>query len=173
MQDSPRSVKFNKRMKFIGLGCLLCLLPSLVSADLKLTNRMTVQGQNTTSMVLTKNAMMRIDSGETPGATSIIVDCAGHNFIQLNHVTHTYLQTRMPALGSLQSGNSPAAQAGTITLNISRQDTGERQTMFGYKARHIKTIAIAEGGSPGCNNGLRITTDGWYVDAPTTSSCNS
>src|SRR5579885_2119351 len=159
-------------MKLPVLGFLFFFLPSLAFADLKLTNRVTVQGHNSENIVLSKDAMIRIDNGTSPAATSVIVDCAGHRMIQLNNAARTYLVTNMPAAGA-QDGASQSSAAGTVTLNITRKDTGERQSFFGYKARHIKTTATTEGGSGACAGNLSIATDGWYIDAPITASCSA
>ena len=160
-------------MKLRVFGFLLCFLPAMAFADLKLANRVTAQGHNTENTVLSKNGMLRIDNGATPAATSVIVDCAGHKMIQLNNVGRTYLVTNMPAVGSSPDASSPPASESTVTLNINRQDTGERQSFFGYKARHIKTTASAEGGNGACAGNLKIATDGWYIDAPITAGCGS
>lgn len=160
-------------MKLRVLGFLLCFLPAMAFADLKLTNRVTAQGHNSENTVLSKNGMLRIDNGTTPAATSVIVDCAGHKMIQLNNLGRTYLVTNMPAVGSSPNASSTPATEGTVTLNINRQDTGERQSFFGYKARHIKTTATTVGGTGACAGNLQIATDGWYIDAPITASCSS
>ncbi len=173
MQDRLGGVKFRTDMKLRILGFLLCFLPALSFADLKFTNRVTVQGQNSENTVLSKNGMLRIDNGTTPSATSVIIDCAGHKMTQLNNVGRRYLVTNIPTDGSSPNASSPATTAGTVTLNISRHDTGERESFFGYKARHIKTTATAEGGSGACAGNLQIATDGWYIDAPITASCSS
>jgi hypothetical protein len=158
-------------MKLWVLGFLLCFLPAISFADLKLTNRVTVQGHNSENTVLSKNGMLRIDNGATPAATSVIIDCAGQKMIQLNNVGRRYLVTTMPAAKNSPNGSSQPT--GTVTLDINRQDTGERQSFFGYKARHIKTTATTEGGSGACAGNLHIATDGWYIDAPITASCSS
>ena len=160
-------------MKLRVLGFLLCFLPAVAFADLKLTNRVTAQGRNSENTVLSKNGMLRIDNGATPVATSVIIDCANHKMIQLNHLGRTYLVTNMPPAGSSPEASSPSATEGTVTLSINRQDTGERQSFFGYKARHIKTTATTQGGTGGCAGNLQIATDGWYIDAPITASCSS
>jgi hypothetical protein len=160
-------------MKLPVLGFLFFFLPALAFADLKLTNRVTVQGRNSENTVLSKNAMIRIDNGTSPAATSVIVDCAAHKMIQLNNIGRTYLVTNMPGLNNSQNGSSQSSSTGTVTLNITRKDTGERQSFFGYKARHIKTTATTEGGSGACAANLSIATDGWYIDAPITASCGA
>lgn len=160
-------------MKLPVLGFLLFFLPAFAFADLKLTNRVTVQGRNSENTVLSKNAMIRIDNGTTPAATSVIVDCAEHKMIQLNNIGRTYLVTNMPAVNNSPNGSSQSSATGTVTLNIDRKDTGERQSFFGYKARHIKTTATTEGGSGACAGNLSIATDGWYIDAPITASCSA
>ena len=172
MQDHHRGVKFKEAMRLRVLGLLLCLLPAWAFADLKLTNRVTVQGQNSQNTVLSKNGMIRIDNGENPSAPTVIIDCAGHRMIQVNNVARTYFVTNMPAASGLEIRSSTTA-AGAVTINVARQDTGERQTFFGYKARHIKTTASTEGGTAECAENLRITTDGWYLDAPNAVSCDS
>ena len=160
-------------MKLRVLGFLLCFLSAVAFADLKLTNRVTAQGRNSENTVLSKNGMLRIDNGATPAATSVIIDCANHKMIQLNNLGRTYLVTNMPPAGSSPEASSPSATEGTVTLSINRQDTGERQSFFGYKARHIKTTATIQGGTGGCAGNLQIATDGWYIDAPITASCSS
>ncbi|HKU24035.1 MAG TPA: hypothetical protein VJQ54_01120 [Candidatus Sulfotelmatobacter sp.] len=160
-------------MKLPVLGFLFFFLPAFAFADLKLTNRVTVQGRNSENTVLSKDAMIRIDNGTTPAATSVIVDCAEHKMIQLNNIGRTYLVTNMPAVNSSPNGSSQSSATGTVTLNIDRKDTGERQSFFGYKARHIKTTATTEGGSGACAGNLSIATDGWYIDAPITASCSA
>lgn len=159
-------------MKLRVFGFLLCFLPAVAFADLKLTNRVTVQGHNSENTVLSKNGILRIDNGVTPADTSVIVDCSGHKMIQLNNVSRTYLVTNMPAAASSPNASSQA-MADAVTLKIDRQDTGERQSFFGYKARHIKTTASTEGGTGACAGNLHISTDGWYIDAPITASCSS
>src|SRR6185312_17120887 len=118
-------------MKLRVLGFLLCFLPAMAFADLKLTNRVTVQGRNSENTVLSKNGMLRIDDGTSPAATTVIIDCAGQKMIQLNNIGRTYLVTNMAAGNGSQNSSS---QPGTVTLNIDRKDTGERQSFFGYKA---------------------------------------
>src|SRR6185312_201922 len=83
------------------------------------------------------------------------------------------LVTHMPAAANSANAGTQTATTGTVTLNINRQDTGERQSFFGYKARHIKTTASTEGGNGACAGNLNIATDGWYIDAPITASCSS
>src|SRR6185312_15305987 len=83
------------------------------------------------------------------------------------------LVTHMPAAANSANAGTQTATTGTVTLNIDRKDTGERQSFFGYKARHIKTTATTEGGSGACAGNLQIATDGWYIDAPITASCSS
>lgn len=160
-------------MKLRVLVFLLCFLPTFAIADLKLTNRVTVQGHNSENTVLSKNAMIRIDNGQSPAATSVIIDCAGHRMIQLNNIGRRYLVTNMATAASSSNASSQGATASSVTLNINRQDTGERQSFFGYKARHIKTTATTEGGSGACAGNLHIATDGWYIEAPITASCSS
>ena len=42
-------------------------------------------------------------------------------------------------------------------------DTGEKKDMFGYKARHLKTVKTADGS--------KTETDGWYIDLKEAAAC--
>ena len=52
-------------------------------------------------------------------------------------------------------------------------DTGERQEMFGYKARHIKTTMMMESTPDACNQShMKMEADGWYADLSAGFSCS-
>jgi hypothetical protein len=72
------------------------------------------------------------------------------------------------------AGGEPAAprKGGVVTISRSSIDTGERQDMFGYKARHIKTSMMMESSPDACNQShMKMEIDGWYADLAAGFSC--
>lgn len=58
-----------------------------------------------------------------------------------------------------------ARSKGTLTETTNVIDTGERREMFGFTARHLKTVTTWEPLPRTCNGPeLRRETDGWYID---------
>jgi hypothetical protein len=58
-----------------------------------------------------------------------------------------------------------ARSKGTLTETTTVIDTGERREMFGFTARHLKTITIWDPQPKRCNGpDLKLETDGWYID---------
>ena len=52
-----------------------------------------------------------------------------------------------------------------VTITRTSTDTGERQEMFGYKARHIKSTMMMESTPDACNqSNMKMEMDGWYAD---------
>ena len=49
-------------------------------------------------------------------------------------------------------------------------DTGERQKMFGYTARRVKSVMTSKPSPDACEKkAMKIETDAWYIDLPTLS----
>ncbi len=58
-----------------------------------------------------------------------------------------------------------ARSKGTLTETTTVIDTGERRELFGYTARHLKTITIWDPQPKRCDGtDLKRETDGWYID---------
>jgi hypothetical protein len=73
----------------------------------------------------------------------------------------------MKAMGREIAGEEPTLprKGGVVTIARTSNDTGERQDMFGYKARHIKTSMIMESSPDACNQShMKMEMDGWYAD---------
>lgn len=63
---------------------------------------------------------------------------------------------------------------GLWTETVTVIDTGERREMFGYVARHIKTITVSDASPEPCEQTrLRQETDGWYIDLLYGTECSS
>lgn len=158
-------------MKFIAL-CLILAVGCLTSfADLKASNRTVAGGQSFDSTVLIKEGKMRTETPAGPGLSiATIQDCATHQLIQINDRTRSYMVTELPKSADQKAGSS--ANGGEITLTVSQQDTGERKSLLGYNARHIKGTMSAEG-SASCTSNMHANTDGWYIDLPEIQGCTN
>jgi hypothetical protein len=52
-----------------------------------------------------------------------------------------------------------------LTITRTLNDTGERQDMSGYKARHVRTSMAMESSPDACNQShMKMEVDGWYAD---------
>lgn len=66
----------------------------------------------------------------------------------------------------------PPAPGGVVTLTTTHSDTLERQTMFGFEARRIKTLVIKQSTGTACDKSpLKVEIDAWYVDLPAQAGC--
>lgn len=58
-----------------------------------------------------------------------------------------------------------ARRRGLLTGTTTVIDTGERREMFGFTARHLKTVTVWEANPKTCDSpGMIAKTDGWYTD---------
>jgi len=74
------------------------------------------------------------------------------------------LETEMARVGGGQQGP-------TSTVEVETKDTGERQTFFGYTARHVVTTRryfLSQG-----THSVDEVSDGWYIDLPVSSECKA
>src|SRR5664280_2975802 len=68
--------------------------------------------------------------------------------------------------------STPTPKGGVVTITRTSNDTGERQDMFGYKARHIKSSMTMESSPDACNQShMKMEMDGWYADLSAGFSC--
>ncbi len=71
-------------------------------------------------------------------------------------------------------GAKPEKYKGLWTETVTVVDTGERRQIFGFTARHIKTITVSEASPEACGQTrLRQETDGWYIDLLYGTECSS
>ncbi len=166
---------------------VLVVFSSFASADLKIKTRTTVQGHATESTVYIKGARERREmSFGGHGGSVMITQCDQKRMI--NVVGNQCMVTSMggggesscPATPNMRdmargmAGGEPAAprKGGVVTITHSANDTGERQDMFGYKARHIKSSMVMESTPDACNQShMKMEIDGWYADLSAGFSC--
>jgi hypothetical protein len=118
--------------------------------------------------------------------TAYIYQCDVKRFLWVDYVNRRYYDQPYWSLEEAwaeyyrkqQESKARGAQAekykGTWTETVTVVDTGERREMFGFVARHIKTMTVSEASPQACDQTrLRQETDGWYVDLLYGTECSS
>src|SRR4051794_14357428 len=152
------------------------------SADTKIKTKNTAMGHSSESTVYIKGARKRDEMNFGPMSNVTILQCDQKRIITLCSGKQQYTVYRLddeetPAAPAKTAAKPAAKQnpattdgeetktGGVQTINISTTDTGERQTMFGFPARHVKTSMKMESSPQACSqNETDIETDGWYAD---------
>src|SRR5215475_9003905 len=154
------------------------LLSTFASADLKIKTRSTVMGHTTESTVYIKGPRERTEMslGGQGGSVSIM-QCDQKRMVtvfgnQCMVMPFGEGETSCPANNARgmmrgRAENAPQRAGGVVTITRTSTDTGERQEMFGYKARHIKSTMMMESSPDACNqSNMKMEMDGWYADLP-------
>ena len=129
-------------------GALAILLGGLSAAlaDTKMIAKYVSDGQTTETKVFIKGERLRYEYGE---GLTLVRQCDQKRVIQIDDKAKTYLN-----LPAQPDASGPQAQV---------TDTGERKPMFGYPARHLKTVETADG--------KKTEVDGWYIDLKEAAVC--
>lgn len=167
-------------MRLSGYSVLFVLcISTFASADLKITTRTTVMGHSTESTVYIKGSRERTEMsfGGHGGSVSIL-QCDQKRMVTLvgGRCTVTPFggnETSCPAMPDVRGMGHEMAEeeagaghkGGIVTITRTSTDTGERQEMFGYKARHIRSTMMMESTPDACNQShMKMEMDGWYAD---------
>ncbi len=169
-----------------ALAITIVCFSSLASADLKIKTRTTVMGHTTESTVYIKGARERneMSFGGHGGAVTIMqcdqkrmITISGDQCMVMSMGGEASCPT-MPSMGAMAreaAGEEPTLprRGGVVTITRTYTDTGERQDMFGHKARHIKTSMTMESSPDACNQShMKMEMDGWYADLSAGFSCS-
>jgi hypothetical protein len=173
------------RIPRLSLVAVLCI-STLASADIKIKTRTTVMGHSTESTVYIKGARERSEmSFGGHGGTASIMQCdqkrmitvMGDRCMVMPFGKEETSCPTTPNMRDLMRGKATAEPAppragGVVTITRNSVDTGERQEMFGYKARHIRTTMTMESSPDACNQShMKMEMDGWYADVSAAFSC--
>jgi hypothetical protein len=133
-----------------GVGALIVLLGAASAAlcDTQLVAKYTSDGQTTETKVFAKGERLRYEYSE---GLTLVRQCDQKRVIQIDDKATTYLS--LPA-----QKRDPAGTQSKVA------DTGEKKDMFGYKARHLKTLETSDGN--------KTETDGWYIDLKEAEACS-
>ena len=160
-------------------------MSTAASADLKITTRTTVMGHSTESTVYIKGARERreMSFGGHAGAVTI-TQCDQKRMVTISGNQCSVMQmggggeTACPvtpnprAMAHENANPEPPRKGGVVTITRNVTDTGERQDMFGYKARHIRSTMVMESSPDACNQShMKMEIDGWYADLSAEFSC--
>src|SRR5438552_3274591 len=142
------------------------------SEDIHIKKSITVGGNFVSSTETSiKGARERTVSQSPTGNTITLRQCDLKRTITINEQTQTYFVASDPQdeaaikAAAMMSGG-PAADSGAyITETSSVTDTGERKTLYGYPARHLKAKVEVKSSDNACTQvNQQYELDGWYAD---------
>jgi len=164
---------------YFPLALILVFISTIASADLKIKTRTTAQGHTFESTVYIKGGRERNEmSYGGRGGSATILQCDQKRMITVSGNQCMVMpfgggESSCPAMPNMaamargMAGGEPETprKGGVLTITRTATDTGERQEMFGYKARHIKTSMTMESSPDACNQShTKMEMDGWYID---------
>ncbi len=186
-----------KKLVWAVFAAILVLLPAAL-ADVKVKTRDTMAGHSSESTVYIKGPRQRSEQSYGPGMSlTTVLQCDQKRQIQINNACKVYLVTPFteeeeaaeeappppppppaakPAAqkGAKTAKPAPGPRGGTITYTSTTTDTGERQQMFGFSARHIKSSMRSEPSPEACmKEKFSMETDGWYANVSYGLSCQT
>ena len=141
--------------------------------DLHIKKSITVGGNFLSSTETSIKGARERTLSQGPNGSSITVhQCDLKRSISLNEQVRTYLVTDDPqdenalkAAALATGAAAPEAQGGKIIVTATITDTGERKTMYGYPARHLKAKVTQEPSADACTQVRQsFDVDGWFAD---------
>jgi hypothetical protein len=172
-------------MKFCFTG-LLSLCSTLAIADLKIQTRHSAMGHDSESTTYIKGARQRMEQGVASYRSVTIYQCDLKRMITINDAAKTYSITSIdvdpPAVQApagaahraanpkserdeMEDADQPPDKGGSRVMTMASIDTTERQQMFGFTARHIRTLMAMDASDDACSKEeMMMETDGWYID---------
>lgn len=122
------------------------------------------EGTTTTSTVSMKGQHQRIDYGPD---MAVLQQCGVDRIVQINDLNKKFLTVEKRQDEGADPGAKSPKKGGTITYTTTTIDTGERKTLFGVTARHMKTVLAKTATPDACDKRTgRVETDGWFIDPP-------
>lgn len=129
-------------------------------ADVRVKSTLSAAGSTTESTVYTKGARQRLEYGAD---ATLIQQCDRKRLLQLDAVTNSF-QTIDTSAAAIPQTPQPG---GPVTIKTTLTDTAETKMLFGYKARHIKSVVTRTPSAQACDKTATVVeTDGWYIDLP-------
>jgi hypothetical protein len=142
------------------------------STDLHIKKSITAGGYFVSgSETSIKGSRERTVSQQPTGTTITLRQCDLHRTVTINEQAQTYLVTNdAPDEAALKAAammsGTPSADSGAyITETAAVTDTGERKTLYGYQARHLKAKVSVVSSQNSCSQlNQEYEVDGWYAD---------
>jgi len=137
------------------------------ASDVHFTTKYTTGDQVTESVTYIKGARERYEMSDM----ILLRQHDQKRTVQISRSANTYLvMPENAAAAQPAAAPNPASATkapGVVMMSTSIVDTGERKTMFGQQARHVKTMIDRQPQPGACDQAKRrIETDGWYIDLP-------
>lgn len=141
--------------------------------DLHIKKSITVGGNFVSSTETSIKGARERTVSQGPNGNSITVhQCDLKRSVSLNEQVQTYLVTDDPqdenalkAAALATGAAAPEPQGGKIIVTATITDTGERKTMYGYPARHLKAKVTQEPSADACTQVRQsFNVDGWFAD---------
>lgn len=170
--------------KLMRVACCMAIAAAAVQAqDLHIKKSITVGGNFVSSSESSiKGARERTVTQGPNGSTITLRECDLKRTLTLNEQTQAYLVTsdaqdeNAVKAAALATGQ-PAGEVsgGKIVLTTTVTDTGERKTIYGYQARHLKAKIVQEPSADACTQVRQMfQVDGWFADiSKEQASCTS
>lgn len=160
--------------------CLVLLISASLAAagqqkteDIHIKKSITVGGNFvSTTETSIKGARERSITQGPNGSTITLRQCDLKRTLTLNEQAQTYVVTNDPqdenaakAAALVTGAAAPEAQGGKIVVTTTITDTGERKTLYGYQARHLKAKVTQEPSADACTQVRQsFEIDGWFAD---------
>jgi hypothetical protein len=162
------------------VGCLA----SASLADVRIRRRTTFKRGGFESVLYLKGKRQREEMNQVSRdgkqfSVAYLEQCDLKRFVWLDLQNKRYaLHTGGIPMGAAMAFNEPQVQVnqelidkarvrskGLLTETTTVTDTGERREMFGFTARHLKSVTVWEPEPKRCDGPeMRREIDGWYID---------
>jgi hypothetical protein len=160
-----------RRLSWI-VALLLSTTLAAQAQDLHIKKNITVGGYSVSSTETSiHGARERIVSQTPTGNTITLHQCDRKQTVTINEQAQTYFVSRDPQdeaavkAAALAAGTQDATSGAYITETSAVTDTGERKTLYGYQARHLKAKVSVQSSQSACSQvNQSYEIDGWYAD---------
>ena len=153
-----------------ALGLLVAL--GAQAQDLHIKKNITVGGYSVSSSDTSiKGARERTVTQSATGNTVTLRQCDLKRTVTLNEQTQTYYVSNdaqddaAVKAAAMLTGAPDASSGAYITETSAVTDTGERKTLYGFPARHLKAKVTVQSSQNACSQlNQNYEVDGWYAD---------
>ncbi len=151
--------------RYLGYVVPLFIAVGMQSQDLIVKKSIAVDGNLiSNSETSFKGSRERVVTQSPTGTTVTLRQCDLKRTVVVNEQGQSYFVAQDPAE---EFGLAKTADGGEgyLTETSLVTDTGERKVMFGFPARHLKTVVKVRSSKNACTQtSQEFEVDGWYVD---------
>ena len=173
-----------KIINLFSMILIAVLTNSALFADVKIMQKVTVEGQGMEQTRMIKGARERRETkivvseeaGDFMPNIATITQCDLRRTLQVNDKKKLYTIDPFsddPTAPAAPKTVTKIIKGGTVTITFTITDTGERRPMFGLTARHLKILQSVESSADSCGGAgkSKMETDGWYADFSADFNC--